>query len=246
MTTWASLKKLFWQGRGVWIVAPSVALLVIFMRYIGLLQGLEWAFFDFYLRLRPPEARDNRIVIVGIDEADIQEFNKAILPDHIYAELLRKLQRMQPRAIGLDIYRDIPVGEGEEELAEVFATSDNIIGIEKVIGDQDLEAVAPPPILKEKGQVGANDLILDSDGRVRRSLIYLSDRDGNSIPSFGFYLAALYLDQQGIPLDIVETPEGELWKLKETVLLPFTSNYGGYVRADDGGYQVMLKLSWWQ
>ncbi|MGB3693460.1 MAG: adenylate/guanylate cyclase domain-containing protein [Spirulinaceae cyanobacterium] len=240
MTTWTSLRKLLWRARGVWIVAPSVALLVILIRYIGLLQGLEWGFFDLYMRVRPPEARDNSIVIVGIDEADIQEFNKAILPDSIYAELLQKLQAMQPRAIGLDIYRDIPVGEGEEELAEVFANFDNIIGIEKVIGDQGLEAVAPPPILKEKEQVGANDLILDSDGRVRRTLIYLSDREGNSIPSFGFYLAALYLEQEGISLEIVETPEGDLLKLKETVLLPFTSNYGGYVRADDGGYQVML------
>ncbi len=240
MTTWTSLKKLFWRGRGVWIVAPSVALLVIFIRYMGLLQGLEWAFFDLYMRLRPPETRDERIAIVGIDEADIQEFNKAILPDHIYAELLQKLQAMQPKAIGLDIYRDVPVDEGKEELAKVFADFDNIIGIEKVIGDQETEVVAPPPILKKKGQVGANDLILDSDGRVRRTLVYLSDREGNSIPSFGFYLAALYLDKKGIPLEVVETPEGDLWKLKERVLLPFTSNYGGYVRADDGGYQVML------
>ncbi len=240
MTIWTNLKKLFWRGRGVWIVAPSVALLVILIRYIGLLQGLEWAFFDLYMRLRPTEPRDERIVIVGIDEGDIHKFNSAILPDNIYAELLKKLQAMEPVAIGLDIYRDIPVGEGQEELAEVFRTFDNIVGIEKVIGDQDLDAVAPPPVLKEKEQVGANDLVLDSDGRVRRMLVYLSDREGNQIPSFGFYLAALYLDKQGISLEAVKTPEGDLWKFQETILYPFSSNYGGYVRTDDGGYQVML------
>ncbi len=37
--------------------------LVIFARLSGDLQAVEWKTFDWFLRLRPPEAQDDRVVI---------------------------------------------------------------------------------------------------------------------------------------------------------------------------------------
>lgn len=233
-----TLKRLLWEWRGVWITAPTVAGLVLALRMVGLLQSFEWAAFDQYLRLRAAEPRDDRIVIVGINETDLQEIGQPIIPDAIYAQLLEKIKTKKPRAIGLDVYRDLPVEPGHQKLIQVFQTTPNLVGIQKVVGDSRREAVPPPPALKAKGQVGANDLILDADNKVRRGLLYVQAPNGEQVFSLGFYLALLYLDRQKIAPQIEEGTKN--WRLAKTTFLPFEGNDGGYVRADAGGYQLLL------
>ncbi len=184
---WERLKHFFWQTRGVWITTPTVAGLVILLRLGGILQGWEWDLFDFYMKSRPPEPKDDRIAIVGINENDLQRLNESIISDEVLAELLNKLKAQNPRAIGLDLYRDLPVPPGNEALMEVFETTPNLVGIQKVAGEVGWETVAPPPILKEKGQVGANDLIFDGDNRVRRGLISLDTEEGETVYSFSLH-----------------------------------------------------------
>jgi adenylate cyclase len=82
-----------------------MAVVVILLRLTGILEPLEWSVYDQYMRLRPPEPPDERIVIVGLDEADMKYIGQGYVPDGVYADLLQKLIAMQPRAIGLDIYR---------------------------------------------------------------------------------------------------------------------------------------------
>jgi adenylate cyclase len=231
-------KRVLWNWRGVWTTAPTTAALVILLRMLGLLQPWEWAAYDQYFRLRPPEPQDKRIVIVGIDEADIRAIGQPIIPDEVYARLLEKLKAMQPRAIGLDIYRDLPVEPGHEKLVQVFKSTPNLIGIQKVVGNNSREAVAPPPVLKAKGQVGSNDLIVDADNKIRRDLLFVQTPQGEMMPSFGMYLALLYLEKEGI--QIQEIPGTTDWRLGKTSFNRFQSNDGGYIRADDGGYQVLL------
>jgi adenylate cyclase len=233
------LKRLLWQWRVVWITAFGVAGLVLLLRFAGLLQSWEWAIYDQYMRLRTPKSPDDRIAFVGIDEADVRKLGTATIPDGVLAKVLKKLKAMQPRAIGLDIYRDISIGEGHQELAQVFESTPNLVGIEKVVGDSKHEAVAPPPELKAKGQVAANDLILDADNKVRRGLIYLADRDGKNVYSFSLHMALHYLDREGVVVqEIAGTKKN--WKLGKTVFAPFAPDDGGYVRADARGYQLLL------
>jgi adenylate cyclase len=231
------LKEFCWQWRGVWITAPSVTVLVILLRLTGLLQSWELVVFDQYMRLRPQEDTDQRIAIVGIDEGDIKKIGQPIFPDQVYVDLLNKLKAMQPRAIGLDIYRDYPVEPGHKALSEVFESTPNLVGIRKVVGDERREVVAAPPILETKGQVGANDLMFDHDQKVRRGLIVINDQ-GRPIPSFGMYLAAMYLDAEGI--GITTYGEKGWWQLGETVFVPFQKNDGAYVQADAGENQFIL------
>ncbi|MDJ0687507.1 MAG: adenylate/guanylate cyclase domain-containing protein [Xenococcaceae cyanobacterium MO_188.B32] len=235
---WAKLKLLFWQGRGVWITTPCITILVILLRWFGLLQSWEWAIFDQYMRSRPQEATDDRIRLVGINEADLQELKTAIIPDGVSAKLLEKLKAQQPRAIGLDVYRDLPVEPGHQQLVRVFESTPNLVGIQKVAGEKGLQTVAPPPVLKEKGQVGANDLILDSDNKVRRGLIYLS-ANGETVYSLGLHLALHYLKHQNIAPRPLEG-NNDRWQLGKAIFTPFAANDGGYVRADSGGYQILL------
>ena len=92
-----------WKRLALWRVGvlPGLTIigLVFILRLSGLLQFQEWQALDIFLRLRPSEPVDERIVIVGIDEADLAREGYPI-PDRELAALLRTLQQYQPRAIG--------------------------------------------------------------------------------------------------------------------------------------------------
>ncbi len=127
---WA-LGKQLWEWRGVWITAPCVAGLLIALRLAGWLQPLELWAFDLSFRLRPQEPTDPRIVIVGIGDSDIDKVGEWHIPDAIVAQLLEKLKKQQPRAIGLDLFRNAPLEPGHQALTKVFETTPNLIGIER-------------------------------------------------------------------------------------------------------------------
>jgi adenylate cyclase len=236
--TQQQLQTLCWKWRGVWVTAPTVAGVVLLLRLTGLLQFWEWAAFDFYIRYKPLNPPDERIVIVGINEDDLREVGQALIPDEIYAQLLQKLSQMQPRGIGLLVYRDLPVPPGHAELIETFQTTPNLVGIKKAVGDRQDSAVAPPPLLEALQQVGASDLVRDADHRVRRGLIYLKNFHGETVYSFGFRLALEYLDAEGISPEAI--PETTNWRLGKQVFFPLEASDGGYVRADTNGYQILL------
>ncbi|AFZ26500.1 putative transmembrane sensor domain protein [Cylindrospermum stagnale PCC 7417] len=237
---WSQLKRKLWQWRGIFIAAPSMGAFVLILRLTGLLQMLELAALDQMFLLRFPEAVDSRIVIVEINESDVQTLGKSgqwPLPDGMLAKILENLKQQKPSAIGLDLYRDLPVQPGHQSLVKVFESTPNLIGIQKVAESIDSSAVAPPPVLKKRGQVGANDFPLDGDGKVRRSLIYLADKNGENVFSFAFKLAYLYLNERNIS---VGQTEDYLVKTGDVIFPLFQGNDGGYIRAEDQGYQVLL------
>ncbi len=235
---WQKLKRQLWQWRGVLITAPSVTLVVLGLRFTGLLELLEMAALDQLFQLRPQEAIDSRIVIVEVNESDVQKLDWPI-SDATLTRLLNNVKKQQPSAIGLDFYRDKPVGEGHQAFVNLCESTPNLIGVQKFASATDSYAVAPPPALKQRDQVGANDFPLDRDGKVRRSLLQVSDPDSkdNQIFSFALKLSYLYLTDKKVPIE--PTEEG-LIKVGSTVIPLFQANDGGYVRADDGGYQVLL------
>lgn len=230
---WQRLKEFSWNWRGVFITTPAIATLVGVLRFSGALQFLEFAAYDQFVRWQPPQPVGDRFVIVGIDKGYTAQ------PDRVYAELLTKIEAMEPRLIGLDIYRDIPLEPGHAELVNVFQKYDNIIGIEKVVGDSLAEKVAAPPALKEKntGQVSFNDIVLDQDGRIRRSLLTISGEDGNDQYSLALTLAYYYLEQEGVSLGA--TPEN-WYQFGDAVLKPISPYSGGYIREDTSGYQILI------
>ncbi|MEA5568472.1 adenylate/guanylate cyclase domain-containing protein [Anabaena sp. UHCC 0399] len=237
---WSPIKKQIWQWRGILITAPSVGIFVFILRLSGLLQMLELAALDQMFLLRPPESIDSRIVIVEINESDVQKLGKRgnwPLPDGLLSKILENIKQQKPSAIGLDLYRDLPVGSGYDSLVKVFESTPNLIGVQKVAESDDSSAVAPPPSLKKIGQVGANDFPLDGDGKVRRNLLYLADKSEENVFSFAFKLAYLYLSDRSI--DVGQT-DNFLVKTGKVIYPLFKGNDGGYIRAEDQGYQVII------
>ncbi|MGB7894886.1 MAG: CHASE2 domain-containing protein [Microcoleus sp.] len=230
VTTW---------GRGA-LPGLMVIVAVMMARLSGALQFWELVAFDRFLRLRPPESMDERIVIVGITEEDIQRARTYPIPDRDIADLLKRLQAYQPIAIGLDIVRDIPVETGNAELASVFRSSKNVIGVEIALPDRSGFTVAPPPALPPE-QIGFADFVLDADGYQRRSLLGTNNDRQEYRFSFAIRLAELYLATRGIKLGN-GIRDREAMRFGSIEFTRVQSNSGGYVGADAGGNQILLNV----
>ncbi len=231
------IQKLTSQWHGVLVVAPSVAGLTIAIRMLGWLQPLELAVFDLSFRLRPTEATDERIVIVSIEESDLTHLKQWPLSDAVLAKLLTQISQQKPKVIGLDLYRDLPVEPGHAEITKVFKNTPNLIGIQKVLGDRFSSKVAPAPILAQLGQISANDVVVDTDGVLRRGMLF--PIPGDPLPSLGLAMATAYLKEQGIQ---PQAASNGSMKLKNTIFNPFETNDGSYIGADAGGYQILLNF----
>jgi adenylate cyclase len=217
------------------VIGLGVAGSVIGIQLTGGLQLLEWASLDTWFRLRPPELGKSRVVIVTIAESDISQLGQWPLSDTTLATLLQKLQQQQPQVIGLDLYRNLPVEPGHADLLRVYATMPNLIGIEKTVQDQQGPAVEAPPLLRDRNQVASSDLVLDADGKVRRSLLSVRQDNGKSLMSLGARVALDYLAQR----QITPQPQGTVIQLGKATLSPLQSHDGGYRGADVGGYQML-------
>ncbi|NER94946.1 MAG: CHASE2 domain-containing protein [Symploca sp. SIO1B1] len=234
---WLKLKNFLRQWQGVFLIAPSVTAIVLALNTTGLFQLLEWAALDQYFRLRRREPPDSRLLLVTIDEADIRQVGKWPIPDAVLADLITKLKAAQPRAIGLNVYRDLPVEPGYQQWVEVMKSTPNLIGTEKQVGNP----IAPPPTLKDLGQVSFADLILDADGKIRRGLISIRNENEEVQLSLGVRLALMYLEKEGINLEIADD-EKQHYRLGKAYFVPFRRNDGGYTRADAQGYQILLNF----
>ncbi|WP_371357621.1 CHASE2 domain-containing protein, partial [Hydrocoleum sp. CS-953] len=233
------IKKLAWKWRGLLVTAPTITILLIGLHLTGSLQIFELAAFDQFIRFRPQKPVDQRILIVGFNESDIQTLEMAILSDELLAELIENLKKHQPAAIGLDIYRDLPEEPGYEKLVKVFASTPNLIGIRKVVGNQINSPINPPPVLDKLNQVGANDMPMDADSKIRRFFLYLTDSEGKIVPSLGLKLATIYLEKLKIyPRPSAVNPEN--LQLGKAVFIPFENNHGAYVQTNAQGYQIIL------
>ena len=212
---------------------------IIGVRSVGWLEPWELQAFDHLMSTRPEEGPDDRLLLVTITEEDVRaqpqaERGAASLSDRALDQLLRKLEAAQPRAIGLDIYRDLPVQAVYDALATHLATSDRIYAI---CNYGSHSALAPPEVPIERQ--GLNNVLLDApDGSIRRHILAVSDpAPCQSYYALSWVLAQHYLAASNIPSTV--TADGHL-QLGDTVFKPLTKNTGGYHNLDANGHQILL------
>lgn len=233
------------QLGGVLAVSSGISALIIAIGTTGLWQPLEWFAFDRLLRSRANDnIVDDRFLIVTIDENDLQELGEWPISDSSMAKVLQQLQIYQPRAIGIDIYRDLLVGDGRTELKTALQTIPNVVGVEKVIGEQ---PVPPAPELDPQEQVGIADLVADDDGRIRRGLLAIpcestvkscSNSEHHPIKyGLATRLALIYLEQEDIYPHVLDK---DRLQLGQAVFRRFSVNDGGYAHADGAGTQILI------
>ena len=232
------------------VLATSLLVTAVFWgwRQVGTsLESLEIYTRDRMVRLNADAPPDPRLLVVGVTEADIQRYRHP-LPDGVVAEALGRIVEAQPRAVGLDIIRDIPQGEGLEDLLKVLERYPQIVVVCKV--GTEAEQGYPPPPGMSKTRLGFSNFPPDPGGVVRRGLLGivpppLPDAVPNPcqdptepVFSLGFQLAQQYLAAAGLPLTVTDADKLQFGTV---VLPPLGPSDGGYQRADTGGYQMLLQ-----
>lgn len=238
MRAWESLRRLMRHRTAVALLIGVGVFEVLFgLRSAGFLESLELGAYDNLLRLRPTTGQTPVVTHVWVTEEEIRVLGHP-MQDQTMAKALRILAELGPRAIGVDIYRDVPTGTGWDELAEVFLENPQITIVEK-LGDASHPGVPGPAFLPDKGQIGFADLMIDRDGVGRRGFLWLWGEDGTANTSFALQLALRFLDAEGIgPGPDPDDPE--FIRLGATTIFPLEPDLGGYVDADAGGYQFLL------
>ncbi len=211
---------------------------IIALRQSGKLQFLELVAYDNKVRLKSRKMSDPRLLIVGVDEADIKQQQQWPLSDEVIAEVLNQLQGYNPKLIALDIYRDVPQPPGTETLKKAL-DKDNIIVVKQLPMSKEEPGVPPPPNIP-KNRVGFSDLPIDPDNVVRRSFIYVETPSGKTKEySFALQTVLKYLgNEQNKSFQV--TPD--YFKINSTKFLRLQSNSGGYIlpKSEAFGWQILV------
>ncbi|NRA07766.1 MAG: adenylate/guanylate cyclase domain-containing protein [Myxococcales bacterium] len=225
------------------ILAPLFAGLVVafgvlLVRGLGWLNAPELALHDAYLR-RAQRDGESQVVLVEITEGDIRAQGHWPISDRRLAEALQALADAGVAAIGLDLYRDLPVSPGVEFLAGVLREEERIVAVMK-FGDPTGEGIPAPSALEGSGRVGFNDLLPDAhDEAIRRSLLFQGDAEGNVASSLAVLVAQKALAAEGIhPRPDPDQPR--TLRLGAHTLPPLAADHGGYQGIDAAGYQQMM------
>jgi adenylate cyclase len=214
------------------IVANLVVLLLLPLREAGWLQGLELSWYDTLVTFFAGSQQSDRVVLVVTTEADINRFGYPIRDNDLSAVLARVFTG-GPKAVGVDLYRDLPMPPGNEELQAIQRAQDNLYWVFK-LPDEGNIGIPPPPALHESGREVLADHVTDAGGVVRRALLLAADeRTGSNWRAMGVSLAERYTGQALRPMDDdLALGQGRIPLLNQP--------YGPYARVDAAGYQTLF------
>lgn len=237
----------------VLLTSLAMTVPIVAVRSLGELEQSELSAYDDFMRQRPVEQPDDRIVIMTIRDSDIEQLQQYPIHDGTLAQALKKLESYQPRAIGLDIARDVPQGlpGGRKQLAKVIESSETIVS-GCLLSSKNHPGSPPAPGTPEGGAAFA-DFSPDRDQVVRRVRLVSTPaesekpthtkhicneaRADNELPSLSFQLAQMYL--AGSDINPEPTANGEI-QFRQQVLQRIHSHFGSYAHADVNDYQLML------
>lgn len=229
----------FWQ---IWALPGVVVIgLVVAARLTGSLQGLEWFALDAYLRLRPPEPEDDRIVLVGLDTADLEKIGYPI-PETALVNLLNTLQTYRPAVIGLHIFQSQIARSQNTNLFTALNRPQNVVVMEKIFPASDQ---IPPPLGFPESQVGFADIVPDSDNHLRRAMLGAYDPINSQVykRSLIIRLAETYLVSRDPTLTLQNgIRDREAMRFGATEIPRLFSSSGGYVGAETGEPQTLLNF----
>ena len=183
--------------------------MVIYFDRLKLLQPLETKAYDFFVEWKAQQYPiDSRIVLIGINDRDFIDWGWPV-SDKMLKNLLREIIKLKPKVIGLDMYRDMPIPSDKEitdypefeSLNDLLKANASIIGIERLYANNVSAIPAPHGLdFTQPRRVGFNNISLDPDAIVRRSLLYwYSKKENRYFYSFPYKLFNTYTGKRAQP-----------------------------------------------
>lgn len=162
-----------WQFKDLrWQILPggAAALAVVALIKLGVWQPLEQLTYIGLFNLRGPVDWDERVVVVGIDNASLREYGAFPWPRTHYVQLLEQLYKAEPSVVAFDvIWADD--SDADSDLAEAIANQGRVIlaeapnfnGIElRPKPELELAAIATGHILRHDSSDGLTRYIQPS------------------------------------------------------------------------------------
>lgn len=234
-------------------ISLGSAVITLILRLLGLLSSLELTAYDFFMR---PVKTDDRIVIVGIRDDDLDKWQTTELSDRKLLKILEKINTANPNVVGLDIFRDElqkdpeQVDKAQEHYNALVdyleKTSNKTVSICLSNARASDPGSRPPFEINDNNRslIGFSDIIEDphkESTRIRRQLLRMNARASacNINRSLSYRIALTYLkNEKGIT---EEATDLDYIKLDKTIFVPVFSGTGGYSSdIDDGGQQILI------
>lgn len=203
------------------------SILMIFFAMSPIAESINLLTYDLVLstiqkRSTNKEKAKSQIVVIGINENDINQFGWP-MNDNYLCKAIKMLSQWGAASISLDLYRDVEVPPQNTCLRKIIKTNKKLISIRNIA--ENIPAIPGTP----DHQQGFNDLVVDSDGVIRRDLVHVSNQE-LSIRSLALRILEV-ANQKPILDKQVEALPSEIW---------LTKNAGGYLKLPGAGYQTML------
>jgi CHASE2 domain-containing sensor protein len=182
--------------RGVLAISLLIGSLVIGGRALGLLQRSELWAYDQMTKLQFATTKTTipdtpKIRVIGITRQDTQTLGQGnVIGDRALAELITKINRYQPKALGLDIFRDAPQPDaaGYKQLLNTLQATPHLVlacqmGEDDQSQNQAVPSIAAPQLSPQKSVGYADGLLPDADGIIRRYVLQMATRSGSACTS---------------------------------------------------------------
>lgn len=220
---WSNLLPPRCKPRTVALASLGITGLVVLARFLQLLQSSELWSYDRFIQLRANPKPSDKVLVIKVDDPDIadqqaEEGKSKVIgsfSNKKLAEVLERVEQLNPAAVGLDIYRDN--APPDQALKKYFEEKKfNLFTVCKTpYGDTEVK----PPAYARKEGIGFSDLSEDSDGILRRyNLAYDASQNNQASSksgcttnsSLGILLASQYLrTQRHIALESAENNENQ-------------------------------------
>lgn len=185
-------------------IVIAVFLLTLLFSYFNTFEKLEYLVQDSLFQ--KGSDIDTRVVIIAIDDESLEHLGRWPWPREYHAQLINTLAKGNPAVIFLDLIFSEPSTDPavDENLAEAIKNFGRVIvpsfGIMNKIARGGLitasQLTEPIPILKEVSLRGHINTFQDSDGLVRRTLLYL-EHNGEKIESAALKAYKTYIETVG-------------------------------------------------
>ncbi len=139
------------------------------MRQAGVFIPAELAFWDKMISAQKNKGPDPRLLIVEIKETDLDSPANFLPSDTALAEVIDNLQAQAPARIAIDLLRPQTEGAAAQAL-QTRLKAPNVAAVIKLSASDSANMIIPMPGI-EIEQLSFDNLVLDPDFRVRRSLM---------------------------------------------------------------------------